>query len=81
MKFKGVTIERLKPRDLQKASRFAQNIINSLTIYNKRARTAFSKEVSPNSLRREFRHGIIFVIRNKMVKYWDFQSISPQIQE
>ncbi len=72
-----MTIEKLKAKDLPKTSKFVQNIINSLTVYNKQARAVFSKEMSPSGLRRELKYGTPFVVKNKNGEIIGFSNYYP----
>jgi RimJ/RimL family protein N-acetyltransferase len=77
MKFRDMKIEMLKPKDVVRASRFTQDIINSLTIYNRQARDAFSKEMSPNRMRKELKRGKLFVMKTKSGKILGFSNYYP----
>lgn len=72
-----IRIERLDSKDVYKASKFAQSIMNSTSIYNKKCRQRDSKELSPDNLRKAMKYGVLFVAKNKDGKIIGFADYYP----
>ncbi len=75
---KGFILEKLQKKDIPEAANFERRLICSLSLYKPKARTDWSRELTPRGLQKQLNRGaVVFVIKNEGGKIMGFISYYP----